>query len=435
MNSEYDQSQTTNASREANGRPERVRVVVTGMGAMTPLGNTLQETWDGLLAGRSGAGRITLRDPSNYSCQIIAELKGFNAQDYISRKQVRQMPTAAQLALITSDQALEDAGLDLETIDRDRVGVIIGTAGGSAMEETERATRKLENGRGRLTPFQVLRFWPNMPAFYVSQAYGFRGYNATLCTACAASTQAIGDAVRAIQRGEADAMLAGGTEYMVSETVFAGFAAMRALATQYNDDPTRAMRPFDADREGFIAGLGAATLVLERLDYALARGAHIYAEVLGAGVSNDAFHLIAPDPEGGGAALAMRRALADAGVETSDVDYINAHGTSTPLGDVAETKAIKVVFGEGAYDIPISSTKSMVGHMMGASGAVEAVTSIMTLKEGIIHPTINYETPDPDCDLDYVPNVARKAKVNVVLSNSFGLGGQNACIVLGRIDR
>lgn len=435
MQSKHDQNQATNVGQVPNGRPARTQVVVTGMGALTPLGNSVQEMWDGLLAGRSGAGPISVADSSNYPCQIIGELKGFDALDYISRKQVRQMPTAAQLALITSEQALNDAGLDPSNIDRDRVGVIIGTAGGSAMEETERATRQLENGRGRLSPFQVLRFWPNMPAFYVSQAYGFRGYNATLCTACAASTQAIGDAVRAIQRGEADVMLAGGTEYLISETVFAGFAAMRALATSYNDDPTRAMRPFDADREGFIAGLGAATLILESLDHALARGAHIYAEVLGSGVSNDAFHLIAPDPEGGGAALAMRRALSDASVDPISVDYINAHGTSTPLGDVAETKAIKIVFGENAYDTPISSTKSMVGHMMGAAGAVEAIACIMTLNDGVIHPTINYETPDPECDLDYVPNVARKADVNVALSNSFGLGGQNACVVLGRFDK
>lgn len=427
-------SQHSGRRRRPDSRPERPRVVVTGMGAITPLGNTLQETWEGLLAGRSGAGPISLGDPTNYPCHIIAELKGFDPTDYIPRKKARHMPTAAQLAVITSDQALNDAGLDPESIDRDRVGVIIGTAGGSAMEETERATRHLDNGRGRLTPFQVLRFWPNMPAFYVAQAYGFRGFNSTICTACAASTQAIGDAVRAIQRGETDVMLAGGSEYVVSETVFAGFAAMRALATHYNDDPTRAMRPFDAKREGFIAGLGAATLVLERLEYALNRGAHIYAEIMGSGVSSDAFHLIAPDPEGGGAALAMQRALADAGIENVNVDYINAHGTSTPLGDVAETKAIKVVFGEVAYDIPISSTKSMMGHMMGAAGAVEALACIMTLNEGVIHPTINLDTPDPECDLDYVPNVARKADVNIALSNSFGLGGQNACLVIGRVS-
>lgn len=424
----------SNGGRQGAAHPDSARVVVTGMGAITPLGNTLSETWDGLLAGRSGAGPITVANASEYPCQIIAELKDFDPHDYLPRKKVRQMPSAAQLAVITADQALDDAGLDLEAIDRDRVGVIIGTAGGSTMEETELATRQLENGRGRLGPFQVLRFWPNMPAFYVAMAHGFRGYNATVCTACAASSQAIGDAVQAIRRGEADIMLAGGTEYVISETVFAGFAAMRALATSYNDDPARAMRPFDANREGFIAGLGAATLVLERLDHALARGATIHAEVLGSGVSSDAFHLIAPDPEGGGAVLAMRRALKDAGLEAGDVDYINAHGTSTPLGDVAETKAIKVVFGERAYDIPISSSKSMIGHMMGAAGAVEAAACIMTIKEGIIHPTINYETPDPDCDLDYVPNTARKVNVGVALSNSFGLGGQNACVVLSRLD-
>jgi 3-oxoacyl-[acyl-carrier-protein] synthase II len=424
----------SNDGRQDAARPVSARVVVTGMGAITPLGNTLRETWDGLLAGRSGAGPITVANASEYPCQIIAELKDFDPHDYLPRKKVRQMPNAAQLAVITADQALDDAGLDLEAIDRDRVGVIIGTAGGSTMEETELATRQLENGRGRLGPFQVLRFWPNMSAFYVSLAHGFRGYNATVCTACAASSQAIGDAAQAIRRGEADIMLAGGTEYVISETVFAGFASMRALATNYNDDPTRAMRPFDANREGFIAGLGAATLVLERLDHALARGATIHAEVLGSGVSNDAFHLIAPDPEGGGAVLAMRRALKDAGLDAGDVDYINAHGTSTPLGDVAETKAIKVVFGERAYDIPISSSKSMIGHMMGAAGAVEAAACIMTIKEGIIHPTINYETPDPDCDLDYVPNTARKVNVDIALSNSFGLGGQNACVVLSRLD-
>jgi 3-oxoacyl-[acyl-carrier-protein] synthase II len=364
----------------------------------------------------------------------MAELKGFDPHDYLPRKKVRQMPSAAQLAVITAEQALVDSGLDLESIDRDGVGVIVGTAGGTTVEESEAATRQLDSGRGRLGPFQIMRFWPNMTAFFVAHAYGFRGYSATVCTACAASTQAIADASRTIQRGEADVMLAIGAEYMASEVVLAGFTAMRALATNYNDDPARAMRPFDSDREGFIAGFGAATLILERLDHALARGATIYAEVLGSGVSNDAYHLIAPDPEGGGAALAMRRALADAGIKAGQVDYINAHGTSTPLGDVAETKAIKVVFGDGAYDIPISSSKSMIGHMMGAAGAVEAVACIMTIRDGVIHPTINYETPDPECDLDYVPNVARKAQVNIALSNSFGLGGQNACLILARFD-
>ncbi len=430
---EHDKPGNAKSSQKGPTHPDRPRVVVTGLGAITPLGHTIKETWDNLVAGRSGAGPMPDKFLGKYPCEIAANVKDFDPEAYLPRKLLRHMPSAAQLAVITADQALNDAGLDLDDIDRDRVGVVIGTAGGSVIDETEVATRELDNGRGRLGPFQVLRFWPNMPAFFVSQAHGFRGFNSTVCTACASGTQAIGDAANAIQRGIADVMLAGGTEYLLSETLLAGFVATRALATSYNDDPARAMRPFDANREGFIAGLGAATLVLERLEHALARGADIYAEVLGSGVSNDAFHLIAPDPEGGGAALAMRRALDDAGVEAGQVDYINAHGTSTPLGDVAETNAIKVVFGEGAYDIPISASKSMLGHMMGAAGAIEAAASVMSIKDGVIHPTINLETPDPECDLDYVPNVARKANVEVVLSNSFGLGGQNACLVLGRV--
>ena len=434
MSEQNNPSQPQRNDRQLSSRESRPRVVVTGRGALTPLGNTVLETWEGLVAGRSGANRISIMDPSDYACQINAELKNFDAHDFIPRRKARRMPTAAQIAVIASNQAIEDSELDLETIDRDRVGVIIGTSGGSALEETERATRQLDSGTGRMSPFQVLRFWVNMPAFYVSESHGFRGYNSTVCTACAASTQAIGDAARIIERGDAEIMLAGGTEHPATETTLAGFVAMRAVATSYNDDPGRAMRPFDADREGFIAGLGCAVLVLESLEHAQARGATIYAEVLGSGVSNDAYHLIAPDPEGTGAALAIGRALDHAGIDKDDVDYINAHGTSTPAGDVAETKAIKLAFGERAYDIPVSSSKSMVGHMMGAAGAVEALACIMTLNQGIIHPTINYETPDPDCDLDYVPNVARKADVKIALSNSFGLGGQNACVVLGRVD-
>lgn len=273
-----------------------------------------------------------------------------------------------------------------------------------------------------------------MPSYFVAETYKLRGNNLTICTACASGTQAIGEAARIIMRGEAEVMLTGGTEAMVSETVFAGFNAMRALASNFNDDPKRAMRPFDANREGFIAGIGCAFLVLERMEHAVARGARIYAELLGSGVSSDAYHMIAPDPEGGGAALAIRRALDESRIRPEAVDYINAHGTSTPLGDVSETNAIKAVFGERAYHIPISSTKSMVGHLMGAAGAVEAVACVMTLVEGKIHPTINYETPDPDCDLDYVPNQSREASVDIAISNSFGLGGQNACLVLGRVN-
>jgi len=270
-----------------------------------------------------------------------------------------------------------------------------------------------------------------MASYFVAEKYQVRGHNGTICTACAAATQAIGDATEVIRRGAAEVMITGGTESMVSRTMLAGFVAMRALPTNYNDDPERAMRPFDANREGFVGSQGGAMFILESLAHAQSRGARIYAEVLGFGTSNDAFHMIAPDPEGSGAALAIRRALADAGVGPEAVGYINAHGASTPLGDVAETKAIKAAYGKHAYEIPVSSTKSMIGHLMGATGAVEAIACVMTLNEGIIHPTINYETPDPECDLDYVPNEARRAEVKVAASNSFGLGGQNAVLVLG----
>jgi len=402
------------------------------MGAITPVGHTVAETWDALKAGRSGVGRITLFDATPWACQIAGELKGFDPLQFIPRKKARHMTVASQIAVIATGQALEDAGIDLEQEDRDRIGVLIGTAGGSSIEETERiAMRLMEKGSWRLSPFQVIRLWPNMASYFVAEKYQVRGHNGTICTACAAATQAIGDATEVIRRGGAEVMITGGTESMVSQTMLAGFTAMRALPTNYNDDPERAMRPFDANREGFVGSQGSAMFILESLAHAQARGARIYAEVLGSGTSNDGFHMIAPDPEGRGAALAIRRALADAGVEPEDVGYINAHGASTPLGDMAETKAIKTAYGKHAYDIPISSTKSMIGHLMGATGAVEAMACVMTLNEGIVHPTINYETPDPECDLDYVPNEARQAEVKVAASNSFGLGGQNAVLVLG----
>jgi len=417
-------------------RPDDQRVVITGMGAITPVGNTLAETWEALQSGRSGAGRITLLDPSPWDCQIAAELKGFEPGRFLHVKELRRMSVSSQLAVIAADQAIEDSHLDLDREDRDRVGVLLGSAGGSSLEETERAVRQLmaESGR-RLTPNQVLRLWPNMPSYFVAERHRLRGHNATICTACAASTQAIGEAAEVIRRGAAEVMITGGTESIVSETVLAGFLAMRALATSYNQDPQRAMRPFDAAREGFIPAQGAAILILESLDHARQRGRTPCAEILGYGVSNDAFHMIAPDPLGSGATLAMERALASSGISADSVDYINAHAASTPLGDLAETRAIKSVFGERSYQIPINSTKSMIGHMMGATGAVEAAVCTMTIQHGIIHPTINYEVPDPECDLDYVPNCARKATVQVALSNSFGLGGQNACLVLSKVER
>lgn len=411
------------------------RVVITGMGAVTPVGHTVAATWEALKSGRSGVSRITLLDAAPWPCQIAAELKGFDPSQFIPRKKARHMAFASQLGVITAGQALEDAGLDLDQEDPDQVGVLVGTAGGSTIEETEKLTLQLtERGAGRLSPFQAVRLWPNMAAYYIAEMYRLRGHNGTFCTACAAATQAIGAAAEVIRRGVAEVMITGGTESMVSEALLAGFAAMRALPTSFNDQPERAMRPFDADREGFVAAQGSAMFILERLTRARARGARIYAEVLGYGTSNDAFHMIAPDAEGSGAALAIRRALASAGIDGEAVDYINAHAASTPLGDAAETKAIKVAFGKRAYEIPISSSKSMIGHMMGATGAVEAMACVMSIQEGVIHPTINYETPDPECDLDYVPNEARDAQVRVVVSNSFGLGGQNAVLVLGAYE-
>jgi 3-oxoacyl-[acyl-carrier-protein] synthase II len=402
------------------------------MGAITPVGHTVAETWDALKAGRSGVARITMLDPTPFACQIAGELKEFDPHQFIPRKKARHMAVASQIAVIATGQALEDAGLDLEQEDRDRIGVLIGTAGGSSVEETERIFERLiEKGPGRLSPFQVIRLWPNMASYFVAEKYQVRGHNGTVCTACAAATQAIGEAVEVIRRGAAEVMITGGTESMMSQTMLAGFVAMHALPTNYNDDPERAMRPFDANREGFVGSQGGAMFILESLAHAQARGARVAAEVLGFGTSNDAFHMIAPDPEGSGAALAIRRALTNAGVEPEAVDYINAHAASTPLGDVAETKAIKAAYGKHAYEIPISSTKSMIGHLMGATGAVEALACVMSIQEGIIHPTINYETPDPECDLDYVPNEARQAEVKVAVSNSFGLGGQNAVLVLG----
>ncbi len=411
------------------------RVVITGMGMITPVGLNMEDSWAAFKAGRSGVVRITSLDASKYPCQIAGELKGFDPLNYIPAKKTRNMASSSQLAVAVADEALKDSSLDLDRIDRDDVAVILGHAGGMSVEETEKSIQQMTSSRfGRLSPFQILKGWPNKPSYFIAEKYQFRGYNSTVTTACAAATQAIGDTMRLIRSGEFDIAVTGGSEYMVSEIALAGFSAMRALATSYNDNPEKAMRPFDADREGFVSAGGTGILILEELEHALARDARIYAEVLGAGVSSDAYHMIIPDPEGTGAALAIRRCLADARLSIDDVDYINAHGTSTPVGDMAETKAIKQVFGERAYDIPISSTKSMIGHAMGATGSIEAIACALTIRDGIIHPTINYETPDPECDLDYVPNQAREARIDIALSNSFGLGGQNACLLIGRFD-
>ena len=400
----------------------------------TPVGNSVAETWASLKAGRSGLRRITAFDPSVYPCQVGGELKGFDPGNLISVKERRHMSQTSQIAVAATAQALDDSCLDLKNEDRDKIGVILGTAGGGCIEETEKATVSLLEKK-RPSPHRVVEVSPHMPVFHIVQKYRLRGYCATICSTCASASQAIGEAASMIRRGDAEILLTGGAESMASETLLAGFASIKALATSYNDKPERAMRPFEANREGFVSALGGSILFLESLSHAQARNAKIYGEILGCGNSNDAYHLIAPDPLGSGQALAIRRALASAGIGLEEVDYINSHGTSTPLGDLAETRAIKSAFGRRAYHIPVNSTKSMVGHMMGATGALEAIVCVLSIQEGIIHPTVNYDTPDPECDLDYVPNEYKRVNIEIALFNSFGVGGQNTVLVMGSTRR
>ncbi|HJX38772.1 MAG TPA: beta-ketoacyl-ACP synthase II [Anaerolineae bacterium] len=407
----------------------RHRAVITGMGAITPLGLNVRDTWQGLIEGRSGIALLSKIDASHYPTRIGGEVKGFDPREHMGFKEARRMERFCQLAVAAAGEALADGQLDLEQTDPEQVGVLMGTAIGG-LDATEQAVHNLLDGKP-VSPFYLVTTVPNMAAFHVSHIYGLKGYNNTVTTACAAGSQAVGEAAEVIRRGAAQVMIAGGTESSSSELGLAGFSAMRGLSTR-NDDPQGASRPFDKDRDGFVCSEGCGMLVLENLDHALGRGAHIYAEVLGYSATTDAYNLAAPDPEAEGAARAIRWALQDAGIGPEDVDYINAHGTGTVLNDAMETLAIKKVFGEHAYRVPVSSTKSMIGHLFGGAGAVETIVCALTIEHGIIHPTINYETPDPECDLDYVPNVAREARVNVVLSNSFGLGGQDACLVLGR---
>ena len=410
------------------GRP---RVVVTGMGALTPMGKTVEEYWQGLVAGRSGIARMTLCDPTGYPCTIAGEVKGFDPALYMDAKEARRMARFSQLAVAAARMAVADAQLDLSREDPERTGVVLGNGNGGFPTLEEGCRVLVERGGMKISPFFMPMILPNMAASQVSLILGLKGYTSTVVTACAAGTQAIGEATEVIRSGRADLVVAGGTEAGISQLGLAGFCVMRAFTTA-NDEPTKASRPFDAKRDGFVPAEGAGISILESLEHALNRRAPILAQVTGYGVSSDAFHVVAPDPQGAGAARAMRWALEDSALTPQEVDYINAHGTSTPLNDAMETLAIKTVFGDYAYQVPISATKSMIGHLLGGAGAVEAIACLKTIQEGVIHPTINYEYPDPSCDLDYVPNVARKKEVRVVLSNSFGFGGQNACLVFSK---
>jgi len=410
------------------------RVVVTGMGVISPVGIGLENFWSALTTGKSGIDRITKFDPTEYSTQVAGEVKDFTPTDYLDKKEARRMDRYTQFAVAATGMALKHAALDLDQEQRDRIGVILGSGIGGMETLWEQSKVLLNRGPGRISPFLVPMMIANMGAGQVAIAHGLQGPNATTVTACASSNNAIGDSLRILQRGDADVMITGGTEAPITPLSVAGFCAMKAMSTR-NDQPQKASRPFDAQRDGFVMGEGAGILVLETLEHAQARGATIYAELVGYGSTCDAYHITAPDPNGSGAARAMQMAIRDAGLKPEDVDYINAHGTSTPLNDKLETMAIKTVFGAEAYHIPISSTKSMTGHLLGAAGGVEAVASVLAIVNSLIPPTINYEVSDPDCDLDYVPNEARAKDVNVVLSNSLGFGGHNVTIAFKKYAR
>ena len=409
---------------------DRNRVVVTGLGVMSPLGETVDSFWDGLIEGRSGIGHITLCDTEGFPGDLAGEVSGFDAGQYANPKETRRMARFSQFGVSAASTAIEDSGLDFSTVDRDRVGVVMGNGNGGFPTTEENAKLLFEKGGMRVNPFFIPMILPNMAAAQISRIFGLTGYTSTVITACAAGNQAIGEAMEVIRRGTSDVVVAGGCEAGISRIGLGGFHVIKALS-RFQGDPTKASRPFDLNRDGFVPAEGGGVLVLESLDHALNRGADIKAEILGYGVSSDAYHAVQPDNEGLGAAKAINWALQDAGKSLDEVDYINAHGTSTPLNDASETKAIKKAFGDSAGQVPISSTKSIIGHALGGAGAIEAVAVVKTIQTGTIHPTINYDTPDPNCDLNYVPNKALNKPVNVALSNNFGFGGQNACVVFG----
>lgn len=413
---------------------ELKRVVVTGLGAVTPVGNTVEETWNSLLAGKSGAAPITQFDCSKFKTQFACEVKGLNINDYIDRKAARKMDRYAQLAMISAIQAVDDSGMDLEKVDRDRIGVVFGVGiGGLKTFEEEAGYYAIHKEDGpKFNPFFIPKMIADIAAGEISIRYGFHGPNYTTTSACASSSNALADAFNLIRLGKADMILSGGGEAAICACGVGGFNAMHALSTR-NDDPEGASRPFSASRDGFVMGEGAGCLILEELEHAKARGAKIYAEMAGAGMSADAYHITASHPEGLGAKLVMERALEDGGLKPEDIDYINVHGTSTPVGDISEAKAIKKVFGDAAFKLNISSTKSMTGHLLGAAGAVEAMVSVLAVKDDIVPPTINHDENDRDPEIDYnlnfTFNKAQKREVRAALSNTFGFGGHNACVV------
>lgn len=408
---------------------DKKRVVVTGIGAVTPLGTGVTAFWDGLVNGRSGISRITRFDPTGHDSQIAGEVRDFEVGDFIDRKEARRMDRFAHFAVAASKMAIEDAGLGPEGYDPEATGVILGSGIGGMETLTDQFQVLAQKGPGRISPFFVPMMIGNIAGGHISIIMQTKGPCLTIQTACASGSTAIGEAFRYLQRGEAEVMFAGGTEAAIVPIAVGGFSSMKALSTR-NDEPERASRPFDRDRDGFIISEGAGMVILETLDHALARGARIRAEVVGYGATADAYHMVEPAPEGAGGRRSMALALKDSGLAAEAVDYVNAHGTSTPKGDIGETQAIKRVFGEHSRRLAVSSTKAMTGHLLGAAGAIEFIACVLTIQEGIIPPTINLETPDPECDLDYVPNKARRSAVQVAMSNSFGFGGQNATLIV-----
>ncbi len=409
------------------------RVVITGLGLVTPCGNSVSATWDALMRGESGADYISKFDAEAFTTKFACEVKNFNAEDIMEKKEARRMGAFTHFAIAASDEAVKDSGLKIDSTNDEMVGTYISSGIGDFWAIEREHEKLLKSGPGRVSPFFIVSAIVNLASGNVSIRHGAKGPNSATATACSAGAHAIGDSFRIIERGDADAMICGGAESAITPMSVAGFASMRALSTR-NDEPKRASRPFDAERDGFVIGEGAGVLILEELEFAKARGAKIYAEIVGYGMSGDAFHISAPDETGSGAIRVMNRAIKDAGISPEQIGYINAHGTSTLYNDKFETLAIKEVFGEHAYKMAVSSTKSMTGHALGAAGGIEAVISILAMTKNTLPPTINYENPDPDCDLDYVPNEPRHAEVDFVLSNSFGFGGTNACLIFKRYE-